>query len=59
MERTLIHVFIRRKGWRMMWAKNKSTTHSLAFSFALNFNKTGSFVEKANMRFGGFGIKKT
>ena len=28
------------KGRRMMWAKNKSTTPSLAFPFALNQNKT-------------------
>ena len=43
----------------MMWAKNKSTTPSLAFPFALILNKIGSFAEKVDMRFGGFGIKKT
>ena len=59
MERELIHAFIRRKGWRMMWEKNKSTTPSLAFPFALFLNKTGSFAEKADMCFGGYGIKKT
>ena len=41
-----------------MWEKNKSTTPSLAFPFALILNKTGSFSEKANMRFGGYGIKQ-
>ena len=59
MERQLIHDFIRRKGGRMMWAKNKSTTPSLAFPFALILNKTGSFSEKIDMRFRGSGIKKT
>ena len=44
---------------RMMWAKNKSTTPSLAFPFALILNKTGSFAEKEDMRFGGCGIKNT
>ena len=39
--------------------KNKSTTPSLAFPFALNLNKTGSFSEKEDMNFGGSGIKKT
>ena len=43
----------------MMWEKNKSTTPSLAFPFALFLNKTGDFLEKADMRFGGFGIKQT
>ena len=43
----------------MMWEKNKSTTPSLAFPFALNLNKTGNFPEKTYMRFGGFGINKT
>ena len=43
----------------MMWAKNKSTTPSLTFPFALFLNKIGSFVEKADMHFGGSGIKKT
>ena len=56
MERKLIHDFIRRKGWRMMLEKNKSTTPSLAFPFASILNKTDGF---ADMRFGGFGIKKT
>ena len=46
MESQLIHAFIRRKGWRMMWEKNKSTTPSLAFAFALNLNKIGNFSEK-------------
>ena len=57
MERKIIHAFIRRKGWSMMWEKNKSTTPSLAFPFALFLNKTGNFAEKADMRFGGSGIK--
>ena len=57
MEGQLIHSFIRRKGGRMMWAKKKSTTPSLAFPFSLILNKTGSFSEKADMRFGGYGIK--
>ena len=39
--------------------KNKSTTPSLAFPFALILNKAGSFTEKANMRFGGSGINQT
>ena len=59
MERKLINDFIRIKGWRTMWEKRKSTTPSLAFPFALILNKIGSFTEKANMRFGGCGIKKT
>ena len=42
-----------------MWAKNKATTPTLAFPFALILNKTGSFPEKADMCFGGSGIKKT
>ena len=37
--------------------KKKSTTPSLAFPFALNLNKTGSFLENADMHFGGSGIK--
>ena len=37
--------------------KKNSSTHSLAFPFALNQNKTGSFSEKADMHFGGSGIK--
>ena len=59
MERQLIHAFIRRKGGRIMWAKHKSTTPSLGFPFALILSKIGSFTEKADMRFGGYGIKKT
>ena len=59
MEIQLMHYFIRIKGWNIMWEKNKSTTPSLAFPFALILNKTGSFTEKVDMRFGGFGIKKT
>ena len=39
--------------------KKKSITPSLAFPFALILNKTSSFTEKVDMRFGGFGIKKT
>ena len=35
--------------------KNESST----FPFALFLNKTGKLVEKANMHFGGSGIKKT
>ena len=56
MEIQFIHAFIRIKGGKMMWAKNKSTTPSLAFPFALNLNKTGSFSEKEDMCFGGSGI---
>ena len=59
MERKLIHDFFRIKGLGMMWAKNQSTTPSLAFHFSLTLNKTGSFAEKSNMRFGGSGIKQT
>ena len=59
MERELIHAFIRRKGWRMLWEKNKSTTPSLAFLEALFLNKIGSFAEKVDMCFGGSGIKRT
>ena len=59
MERQIIHAFIWRKGGRMMWAKNKSTTPSLTFPFALILNKTSSFAEKVDMLFGGSGIKKT
>ena len=53
----IIHDFIRRKGWRIMWEKNKSTTPSIAFPFAFILNKIGSFSEKVDMRFGGSGIK--
>ena len=42
-----MHAFIWRKGRRMMWAKNKSTTPSLAFPFASILNKTDSFTEKS------------
>ena len=42
-----------------MWAKNKSTTPSLTFPFALFLNKTGNLAEKVDMCFGGSGIKKT
>ena len=59
MEIKLIHALIRIKGWRIMWEKNKSTTPSLAFPFVLILNKTDSFTEKADMHFGGSGIKKT
>ena len=38
--------------------KNKSTTPSLALPFALNLNKIGNLSEKADMCFGGSGIKK-
>ena len=54
-----MHAFIRRKGGRIMWAKNKSTTPSLAFPFALNLNKRGIFSEKVDMHFGGSRINKT
>ena len=40
-----------------MWAKNKSTTPSLTFPFALFLNKIGNLEEKEDMRFGGYGIK--
>ena len=43
----------------MMWEKNKSTTPSLAFSFALILNKIGSFSEKEDMHFGGYGVNNT
>ena len=49
MEGQIIHDFIRIKGWRMMRAKNKSTTPSLTFPFAINLNKAGNLVEKAYM----------
>ena len=49
MERKLIHDFIRRKGWRMMREKNKSTIASLTFPFASNINKAGNLAEKENM----------
>ena len=42
-----------------MWEKNKSTTPSLTFPFALFLNKTGNIAEKEDMRFGGSEIKKT
>ena len=59
MERQIIHDFIRIKGGSIMWAKNKSTTSSLAFPFPLILNKIGSFIEKADMHFGGSIINKT
>ena len=49
MGRQLIHAFIRRKEWRMMRAKNKLTTPSLTFPFAINLNKAGNLVEKEDM----------
>ena len=36
--------------------KNKSTTPSLTFPFALFINKTSNLVEKADMCFGGSAI---
>ena len=48
-------LLFRIKGWRMMREKNKSTTPSLTFPFALFLNKTGNLAEKADMHFGGFG----
>ena len=57
MEIQLIHASIRRKGGRMTWEKNKSTTPNLAFPFALILNKMGSFTKKADMCFGGYEIK--
>ena len=59
MEIKLIHSFISRKVWRMMREKNKSTTPSLTFPFALFLNKTGNLAEKVDMSFGGSGINKT
>ena len=50
MERELIHAFIRRKEWRMMREKNKSTTPSLTFHFAIKLSKVGNKAEKADMR---------
>ena len=58
MERKLTRAFIRRKGGRVMWEKNKSTTPSLAFPFSLILNKTGNFLEKEDMHIGGSGIKQ-
>ena len=37
--------------------KKNSTTPTLAFPFSLNLNKTGSFLEKIDMCFGGSRIK--
>ena len=59
MEIQLIKKFCFIKGGKMMWEKNKPTTPSLAFPFSLNQNKQGSFSEKADMHFGGYGINKT
>ena len=42
-----------------MWEKNKSTTPSPTFPFALNQNKIGGFLEKEDMRSGGYGINNT
>ena len=42
----------------MMREKNKSTTPSLTFPFAININKAGNLAKKADMRQGGFGIKQ-
>ena len=50
MEIKIVHAFIRRKGWRMMREKNKSTTPSLTFPFAINRNKEGNLAKKADMR---------
>ena len=36
-----------------MWAKNKSTTPSLTFPFAINLNKADNLAEKADMDQGG------
>ena len=58
MEIQLIHSFIRRKGWRMMREKNKSTAFSLTFPFAINLNKAGNLAKKEDMHQGGFGIKQ-
>ena len=45
------------EGW---WGKrNKSTTPSLTFPFAININKAGNLVEKADVHEGGSGIKIT
>ena len=49
MERQIIHDFIRRKEWRMMRAKNKSTAPSLTFPFAIKLSKAGNKAEKADM----------
>ena len=50
MEGQLIHAFIRRKEWRMMREKNKSTAPSLTFPFAINLSKAGNKAEKVDMR---------
>ena len=42
-----------------MWEKNKSTTPSLDFPFALILNKMGILLEKVNIHFGGSGINQT
>ena len=49
MEIQIIHAFIKRKGGRIMWEKNKSTTPSVTFSFAINLNKAGNLAEKIDM----------
>ena len=49
MEIQLIHAFIRIKGWMMMREKNKSTTPSLTFPFAIKPNKAGNKAEKVDM----------
>ena len=58
MEIKIMHAFIRRKEWRMMREKNKSTTPSFTFPFAINLNKEGNLVEKEDMCYGGSGIKQ-
>ena len=49
MEIQLIHAFIRRKEWRMMREKNKSTTPSLTFPFAIKLSKEGNKAKKEDM----------
>ena len=48
-ERQIRHAFIRRKEWSMMREKNKSTTPSVTFPFAINLNKATNLAEKADM----------
>ena len=43
-------------GW---WGKKESQLHLILLSlFAINLNKAGNLAEKADMHWGGSGIKK-
>ena len=50
MEGQLIHVFIRRKEWRIMGTKNKLTSPSQTFPIALKLSKSSNKKEKEDMR---------